>query len=38
MFQRKQELRDTPEDQAVLENLDAMASRWRRRMSANRGF
>jgi hypothetical protein len=38
MFQRMQELRETPEDQAVLENLAAMASRWRRRMSANRGF
>jgi hypothetical protein len=37
-FQRTQGLRATPEGQAALEGLDAMASRQRRRRSAVRGF
>ena len=38
MFQRTQELRERPEGQAVLEGLDAMASRQRRRRLAANGF
>ena len=37
-FPRTQGLRATPEGQAALEGLDAMASRQRRRRSAVRGF
>jgi hypothetical protein len=38
MVQWRWEKREPPLDQAASDNLDAMASRQRRRMSANRGF
>ena len=38
MVQWRWEEREPPLDQAASDNLDAMASRQRRRMSANRGF